>query len=181
MAKKTANGLGSGTAKIWGVLRIALGSIFLWAFVDKLLGLGFATCKSAETGEVTVGCASSWLGGGSPTSGFLTHGTSGPLADVFQTMAGNPIVDGLFMVGLLGIGLALVLGIGMRIATYTGALLMLMMWAAALPVANHPFVDDHIIYAITLFALLSVNDSQALGLGQRWANTSLVKKFPILK
>src|SRR3712207_7355187 len=41
-------------------LRLALGWIFLWAFVDKLFGLGFAT--KAEN---------AWIDGGSPTQGFL--------------------------------------------------------------------------------------------------------------
>src|SRR3989338_4218589 len=108
--------------QVFALLRITLGFIFLWAFFDKLLGLGFATTPEK-----------SWLAGGSPTLGFLKFGSEGPLAGAFQAMAGNPAVDGAFMVGLLGIGVALTLGIGVRISGYTGALLMLMMWAAVLP------------------------------------------------
>ena len=87
------------------LLRIGLGWIFLWAFIDKVFGLGFAT----EAGK-------HWLTGASPTMGFLKFGTKGPLAGVFQAMAGSPVVDWLFMLGLLLIGLALILGIGMKIA-----------------------------------------------------------------
>jgi thiosulfate dehydrogenase [quinone] large subunit len=64
-----------------------MGLIFLWAFFDKLLGLGFAT--KAEN---------AWINGGSPTSGFLLHGTKGPFAEFFQSLAGIPTVDWLFMV-----------------------------------------------------------------------------------
>ena len=92
-----------------------MGWIFLWAFVDKLLGLGFATAPEK-----------SWLAGGSPTTGFLKFAAKGPFVEIFHAMAGNPIVDWLFMLGLLLIGLALLLGIGVRIAGYSGALYALL-------------------------------------------------------
>jgi thiosulfate dehydrogenase [quinone] large subunit len=77
--------------------RISLGLIFLWAFFDKLLGLGFATASD-----------SSWILGTSPTTGFLQFATKGPFATVFQSMAGNMVVDYLFMAGLLFIGICLI-------------------------------------------------------------------------
>ncbi|MEU4605436.1 hypothetical protein AB0F43_20835 [Kribbella sp. NPDC023972] len=54
------------------------------------------------------------------------------------------------------VGLALILGIGMRIAAVTGALLYVLMWTAALPPENNPVLDDHILGAITLVALALV-------------------------
>lgn len=177
MAKKKNN---SNADKVWGLTRIGLGFVFLWAFFDKLIGLGFATCKNPESGAVDVMCDKAWLEGGSPTTGFLKFGTDGPFADFYQSLAGNVIVDWLFMLGLLGIGVALILGIGMRIATVSGALMMLMMYTAAMPPANNPVIDDHIIYALVLIGLLKQNDSQALGFGDRWRQTNLVKKYPVL-
>lgn len=167
--------------KVWGLTRIGLGSIFLWAFLDKLFGLGFSTCRDAASNTVNVLCERAWLEGGSPTSGFLQHGTSGPLAEIYQNLAGNVVIDWLFMLGLLGIGVALILGIGMRIAVVSGVLMMLMMYTAALPPANNPVVDDHIIYALVLVGLLRVNASQQLGFGAAWAKTDLVKKYPVLR
>lgn len=168
-------------AYVWGVSRIALGLIFLWAFVDKLWGLGYATCANPKTGDITRYCDASWLNGGSPTTGFLKSATKGPFADFFQSLAGNAIVDWLFMLGLLGIGLALVLGIAMKLAKVSGILLMLLMYLAVLPPKNHPFLDDHIIYILLLIGLYMVNDQQKLGLGKKWAKTKLVKRYPILK
>ena len=75
---------------VWGVLRLLLGWTFLWAFVDKLFGLGFNTVADK-----------SWLDGVSPTFGFLKFGTKGPFASLYQSLAGNPVVDWLFMMGLL--------------------------------------------------------------------------------
>src|SRR6059058_2844518 len=57
--------------------RISLGWIFLWAFVDKLFGLGHETTS-----------AQAWIHGGSPTFGFLKKGAAGPFADFYHSIAG---------------------------------------------------------------------------------------------
>lgn len=123
--------------------RIILGFEFLWAFLDKLFGLGFATPA-----------ARSWLHGVSPTAGFLKT-VHGPFAGMFHGIAGAGWADWLFMLGLLGIGLALILGCGLRIAAVGGTLLLLMLWAASLPIATNPFVDEHIIYIPVLWIVAS--------------------------
>lgn len=149
--------------------RVSLGWIFLWAYLDKLFGLGFATKPEA-----------SWLAGGSPTSGFLGRGTSGPFAGVFQALAGQAWVDWLFMIGLLLIGLALILGVGMRIATTSGAILLFLMWLAVLPKENNPFMDDHIIYIFILMAMCATRNDHKWSLNNRWSKLPLVKKHPWL-
>ncbi len=153
----------------WGVIRICLGLIFLWAFFDKLFGLGFSTTVDK-----------SWLLGNSPTAGFLKFSTQGPLASFYQGLVGNVFVDWVFMIGLLLLGIALTLGIGMRIAAYTGALLMILMYSAALPPKNHPFLDEHIIYALVLLALAASDAGKVYGLGNAWSKSRLVKKYPFL-
>lgn len=165
----------------WALLRITLGAILFWAFLDKLFGLGFATCRDADTNVVTTMCSKAWLSGGSPTGGFLEFGTKGPLAEMYKSMAGNPIIDWLFMLGLLCIGTALILGIGIRVATVTGSLLMAMLWAAALPPANNPVLDEHIIYILILVGLYQTKDRQVWGLGSWWSRQPLVKKHPVLQ
>lgn len=154
---------------ILGILRISLGLIFIWAFLDKLLGLGFATSSDK-----------SWLAGGSPTAGFLLNAVKGPLVPLYHAIAGNPIVDWLFMIGLLGIGIGLTFGIAMRLSCYSGALLMLLMWSSLLPPDNHPFLDDHIIYALVMFSLLFTNADEILGLGKWWKSLEITKSIKIL-
>lgn len=149
---------------VWAVTRLGLGFIFLWAFVDKLFGLGFATPS-----------ARAWINGGSPTAGYL-RGVKGPFADVFHTIAGQAWADGLFMAGLLGIGVALMLGIGMRLAAASGALLLVFMYAASLPLQNNPFVDDHLIYAVVLVGLAAVKAGDTFGLGRAWRGIPLVQR-----
>ncbi|MFF4239283.1 hypothetical protein [Actinomadura geliboluensis] len=154
----------------WAAARLALGWIFVWAFVDKVFGLGHAT--PAGKG---------WLDGGSPTEGFLAHAPKGPFAGFYNDLAGAAWADWLFMIGLAGVGAALMLGIGMRIAAAGGAALLVMMWTAVLPPENNLFMDDHIIYAILIIGLALVSAGDTLGLGRWWSGTALAKRFPFLK
>jgi thiosulfate dehydrogenase [quinone] large subunit len=173
---------------IWVALRVLMGFTFLWAFLDKLLGLGFSTCRDKATGAVTYMCSNAWIYDGSPTKGFLS-GVKGPFAGIFNAIAGNPIVNVLFMVGLLGIGLALLLGMGTKIAGYSGALLVFLMYLAALSsgiasglmFGSNPLFDEHITEMVILLGLAFVNPGQWCGLGKWWTNTNIVKKYPWLQ
>jgi thiosulfate dehydrogenase [quinone] large subunit len=164
---------GLGTAL--GLLRLALGWVFLWAFLDKLFALGFATGRDAKTGVVDRFGDAAWVNGGSPTKGFLTFGTAGPLKDFYGSFAGAAWADWLFMLGLFGIGVALVLGVGMRIATMAGSAMLVMMWSAYLPPDNNPFMDDHLVYALALVVLLASGAGKHLGLGRAWNRLTVVR------
>lgn len=156
---------------VWGILRIFLGWTFFWSFLDKLFGLGFDTAADK-----------SWLVGASPTFGFLKFATKGPLAGMYQAMAGNPVVDWLFMMGLLLIGLSLLLGIGVKIAGYSGALMMVLMYTAGSIFPEHnPFLDEHLIYAVILLGFTFVNAGQYIGFGGWWSRTRLVQRYSFLK
>lgn len=161
--------------------RLSLGWVFLWAFLDKLLALGFSTGRDAETDAVDRFGPAAWINDGSPTLGFLKFGTKGPLADFYQGFAGDSWANWLFMVGLAGIGLALVLGIGMRIAAASGVAMLVMMWSAALPPENNPFMDDHLVYALVLVMLAIAGAGRTLGLGRWWERLAIVRRYPVLK
>jgi len=151
-------------------IRLALGWVFLWAFLDKLFGLGRATPADRA-----------WLDGGSPTEGFLTNAALGPFKDAYVSIAGAWWADALFMIGLAGIGIALMLGVAMRIAAASGALLLVLMWTAVLPPANNPFMDDHLIYAAVLISLALTGAGRTWGLGRSWERLPLVRKIPALR
>lgn len=155
---------------VWAATRLSLGWVFIWAFLDKLFGLGHATAA-----------AKGWLDGGSPTKGFLANAPAGPFKGVYNDIAGAAWADWLFMFGLAAIGTALILGIGMRIAAVAGAVLMVLMWSAVLPPENNLFMDDHLIYALVLIGLALVKAGDAVGLGRWWGETGLVRKFPVLR
>lgn len=150
--------------KVWyavAIARVVLGFVFLWAFFDKVFGLGYATPG-----------ARAWLHGASPTAGFL-KGVHGPFASMFHGMAGSGWADWLFMLGLLGIGFALIAGWGLRIAAVSGTLLLIMLWAASLPIATNPFVDEHVVYIpmLWVFALAEPR----LSLAQYWRGLPFVR------
>ena len=158
------------TRYLYAGLRLALGWVFLWAFLDKLFGLGHETAEKAA-----------WINGGHPTEGFLKFAATGPFQGIYNDIAGAAWADWLFMLGLLGIGVALMLGIGMRIAAAAGATMLVLMWTAVLPPDNNPFMDDHLIYAAVLVVLALVGAGNTLGLGKFWADLPVVRNNGWLK
>ncbi|MBZ2195804.1 DoxX family protein [Occultella gossypii] len=158
-----------GARKVLAVSRIVIGFTFLWAFLDKLFGLNFSTPPEG-----------SWLNGGTPAQGFI-GGIEGPFAGFFGLFA-NPFGDFLFMVGLLGIGVAMITGAGLRIAAVGGTLLMLFMFVAALPTATamvdgelirgatNPIVDSHWHEALLLIIAAVTLAGDTWGLGKWWAS-----------
>ena len=168
------------TNRVLAVLRIGFGFTFLWAFLDKTFALGFRTGYDQEGNLDRFGDAA-WINGGSPTEGFLKFGADGPFADFYNSIAGAAWADWLFMLGLLGIGVALILGIGMRIAAAAGAVLYVLMWTVVLPPENNPIIDDHLLSAVTLVALALLHAGNTWGLGRTWSSTRLVERFPVLR
>ncbi len=155
---------------VMGAVRLSLGWVFLWAFLDKMFGLGHETTS-----------AQAWINGGHPTSGFLKKAAEGPFKSFYNGIAGASWTDTLFMLGLAAIGVALVAGIAMRFAAAAGALLLVLMWTAVLPPASNPFMDDHLIYAMVLVALALVGAGRFLGLGQVWERLPIVQRYAFLK
>lgn len=152
------------------VLRLATGFIFLWAFLDKAFGLGFST--PAER---------AWVNGGAPAQGFLnSEGVTGPLQPWFQSIA-SPLVDWIFMAGLLAIGAALMLGIGLRIAAGATAAMMILMYLAEWPfganaASTNPLIDYHIIYALVAITVAVLSAGDTWGMGEQWKKFSLVQR-----
>jgi thiosulfate dehydrogenase [quinone] large subunit len=160
-------------------LRLAIGFEFLWAFFDKTFGLGYATPA-----------AHAWINGGSPTKGFLS-GAIGPFQGVFNGIAGAPVVDWLFMLGLLGVGVALILGVAVRAGAMSGALMLALMYLAVwVPSttaggqpsgSTNPIVDEHIVGIFGLILVAALVNWGAGYLGRRWASLPIVKRHGWLR
>ena len=157
-------------------LRIATGFVFLWAFFDKLFGLGYSTPSERA-----------WINGGSPTKGFLGSIEAGPFASTFRSIAGDWWVDWLFMLGLLAVGLAVMLGVGLRLAAVSGTVLVALMWIAEWHPARftsageptgstNPLVDYHVIYALALIVIAVTAAGDRWGLGQAWRRLPIVRR-----
>lgn len=149
------------------ITRIALGFYFLWPFLDKLIGLGYSVCRQ-EDNSIEVMCDRAWLSGGHVTEGYLGSAT-GPLADFYADLGTQRWTDWIFMIGLLGIGLALMLGIGTKVAAWAAPAMLLMMYTSHLWPTTNPFLDDHIIMALAIPAIVLVElEHQSIGLGRWW-------------
>ncbi|MFR9799808.1 hypothetical protein ACL02U_28510 [Streptomyces sp. MS06] len=175
-APESVGTLTATSAHVFAGLRLLTGFVFLWAFLDKTFGLGYATSSGKG-----------WIDGGSPTKGFLSHVAAGPMESTFHAWAGAAWADWLFMLGLLGIGVALMAGVALRITAVAGTLLMAFMWLAEWPPAQHlsdgspsmstnPFVDYHLLYAAVMIALAAVGAGATWGLGRLWASLPFVER-----
>ena len=162
-------------------LRIVTGFIFLWAFLDKTFGLGYSTASGKG-----------WIDGGSPTRGFLGSLAVGPMASIFHTWAGAWWADWLFMLGLLGVGVAVMAGVALRPAAVAGTAMLALMWIASWPPARHtsdgsptmstnPVVNYHVIYAAALIAVAAAGAGATWGLGRLWARLPIVRDHAWLR
>ena len=165
-----------------GLLRIAMGITFLWPFLDKMFGLGFATSPE-----------NSWLAGASPTQGFLQFygvNQNSPFAFIFADVLGASyqIIDIVYMAMLLFAGVGLLTGIFVRLSSLSTIIFMVSIYLAewipnpptGTPVYN-PIVDEHIIYILVLLIFMFIPVGNYLGLGKKWSSLSFVEKYPILK
>ena len=157
------------------ILRLGTGFIFLWAFLDKTFGLGFSTPPERA-----------WISGRTPSQGFLnSDSVTGPLKSFFASIA-SPASDVLFMLGMLGIGVAVVLGIGLRISAVAGTIIMVLMYLAEWPFASgggstNPAVDYHIVYALALIVIAATAAGDTWGLGAWWKTLPFVRKHSWLR
>jgi thiosulfate dehydrogenase [quinone] large subunit len=151
------------------ILRVATGFIFLWAFLDKTFGLGYSTTR-----------AHAWINGGTPSQGFLkSPAVVGPFKPFFAAIA-SPTTDVLFMIGMLAVGAAVILGIGLRISAVAGTIILLFMYLAEWSfgpnaASTNPVVDYHIIFALSLIVVAALSAGDAWGLGRSWKRLNVVQ------
>ena len=183
-----------GLPVVWGLLRIAMGWTFLWAFLDKAFALGFGTGRQEDGTIDFFAKGAAWFNGGSPTEGVFAYALRGPFKGFYQTIGGvemtqngpvatgNGWIDVVYMLSMLLIGLGLIFGIGTRLAAFAGIAWMAIFYTAtAVWPAFNPFLDEHWVYAIVLVGIALVGAGRYLGLGRWWERTPFVRRYPILK
>ena len=125
---------------VLAIMRIVVGFFFLWTFLDKTFGLGFSTPRQMA-----------WINGGQPAQGFIKGvAVNSPFGGAFELLA-NPIDDWLFMGGMLGVDIALTLGIGLKVSAIAASALMVSLYLALWPIgtggtenaATNPLVNLH--------------------------------------
>jgi thiosulfate dehydrogenase [quinone] large subunit len=133
------------STKILVLLRVAIGWIFLYAGITKVLNPDWSAAfyiKDAKT--------FSWL------FDFLASDQILPITNILNEW------------GLTIIGACLILGVFTRIAGYAGAVMMILYYLPILDfpkVGEHSYlVDEHIIYALVLIFLATVQAGRHLGI-----------------
>lgn len=154
----------------WAKLRIVLGLMFLWSFVDKMWGLGFPTTPRQALAN-----------GGEPIAAWLNNMTSGPFASWFQMLADRTWIEWVVMLVMLVVGVGLTFGIMTRLASWLGIIFLALAYLASFPPENNPLLSEQIVYMIILFAFTRVQVGNVWGCGAKWAKMDIVKKLPILR
>ncbi len=108
-------------------------------------------------------------------AGYLSH-LQGPFSSFFTFLAGNPIVDALVVSGEILIGICLILGVLVRLASFWGIVMMLLFYFSGYPYEHSFIVDDHIIYSLVLFYLMVSNSGHFIGFDK-----ALEKRLPNFK
>lgn len=155
-------------------LRLVMAYVLLSAGLEKLAEGGWT-----NPGEWTA-------------EGFLVHAVAedNPMGGLFEWFAEyTAVIDPLVMWTQILIGLALLLGLFVRLACLGGAMQMLLFWmaawtgglAAGLPVENGYVIDSSFVYALLLFGLGAVGAGRILGLDAKLEQTSIVQNNPWLR
>lgn len=144
------------------VLRIVCGWLFFYAGITKIMNPAWS--------------AAGYLANAKTFPGFYGWLTSAPVL---------PVVNALNEWGLTLIGIALILGVVVRLASVSGALMMALYYFPILtfpyPNAHSYIVDEHIVYAAALIVLGAFRAGRVFGL-ERWcASLPLCSRFPMLR
>lgn len=124
---------------MFAALRIALGAQFFYAGWSKL--------------------TTDWS-----AAGYLAA-ADGPFAEWFQSMAGNVVVDGLNAWGLTLVGIALIVGIAVRPASFAGVVFMLLYYFAGYTEnIAHGFIDFHLVYSAIFVLFMTGGAGNVFGL-----------------
>jgi thiosulfate dehydrogenase [quinone] large subunit len=161
--------------KALAALRVTLGVGFLYAGLEKIFDF-------AGTGAFTA-------------AGFLKFGTIGALPGVdpktivnpthalWVNLAGYeqlmPVLNWLVVTGETAIGIALILGIAVRLSGVLGAVLMGLITVAAWSFGFGP-INETVLYAVVALYLAAVNAGRVYGVDGWLERTEFVTRTPAL-
>lgn len=143
------------------LLRISLGWLFFYSGITKILTPNWSSIK--------------YLSGAKTFAGFFEWMTQPNIL---------PIINIMNEWGQLLLGISLILGIGVRLSTTLGGVLMVLYYIALpFPYPNPQsfIVDEHIIYALAMIYLGIIRAGRVYGLETWCSNLPICSKFPRLR
>ncbi|MBS3824993.1 hypothetical protein KGY58_00415 [Candidatus Bipolaricaulota bacterium] len=103
----------------------------------------------------------------------------GPVGEILLNFWGNQFVIQLLIWSSVLIGIALVLGAAVRLASYGGMVIMLMFYLSVIPPGS-VIISQQIIYLI-MFAILAIGEAGKIGGLDSLLAPVLVERYPKLK
>ena len=165
-----------GQQRLAAILRVAVGSIFLAAGVQKAF---LSEEAFSSVGFLKFGTAGTPILG-APVEGVVYNPTQG----LWVAMAGNAdlisIVNWMVVFGQLAIGVALILGLATRFASIAGTLMMLFFFFAAWEF-EHGIVNQHLTYALVTGFLGYIGAGRYYGLDAIVEKIAWVRATPQLR
>jgi thiosulfate dehydrogenase [quinone] large subunit len=171
-----------GGAITLAAFRIALGLVYLWAFIAQGFGVTYSNQESAPA-EASAdapadygwnfGYDSSrgWISSGfqhSPTESYVENNTHGPLAPVVQNLP-TGFIDFIWIFALAGLGIGLTFGIFSNIAGWGGFVLNIFIWLSTFPPSSNPLIDgEHVAFALSILLFMWLEASNYWGFGRWW-------------
>jgi|SRR3989344_4637617 len=144
------------------VLRVAMGWVMLYAGVTKVIDPSWTSVGYLK-GAKTFTSFFQW---------FLQPGVL-------------PTTDFINEWGLTLLGVSLILGIGVRLSSVLGAVLMMLYYFPVLTfpvILPHSYIiDDHVIYALVLLFFAAARAGRVYGLENWCSNLPICRNFPGLR
>lgn len=143
------------------LLRITMGWMFFYAGITKVLDPTWSASGYLRSAKSFVG-----------------------LYEWFASPGILPIVNFINEWGLTLLGISLIFGIGVRLSSILGAVLMLLYYLALdfpYPNTHSLIIDEHIIYAVALLFLASLRAGRTWGLENWCSNLPICSRYPKLR
>lgn len=158
------------------VLRLAMGWVFLFAGIEKVLALGGKPFSAA--GYLQFATAGTWPGVTLDQGQYIN-----PTHPFWASLGTNAsligVINVLVVFGELAIGTALILGLFTRFAAAMGTLMLTFFFLASWDFANG-IVNSDAIYAILTASLGIMGAGRVFGLDAIVEKTEFVKRVPAL-
>ncbi|HLX34735.1 MAG TPA: DoxX family protein [Candidatus Limnocylindrales bacterium] len=160
------------------IIRIALGSGFLFAGLDKLMDFAGTGKPFTAAGFLQFATGGAWLGSDPKAIVNPTH-------DFWVSLGTNPglinVINVLVVAGEIGIGIALILGLFTRFAGVAGFVMMTLFYIANWSFATGPF-NEQFMYGITALYLAYAAAGETWGLdGLIERGTPIIQRAPALR
>jgi thiosulfate dehydrogenase [quinone] large subunit len=145
------------------LLRVVVGVVFLWAGLEKAIGVGLGTWSAAGFLEFGTCGSLGWPFVSEVADGQCFNPTQAFWVGLAGNEAAMTVIDWLVPLGQIGIGVALILGLLTRFGAAMGTLMMLIFFVAAWDF-QYGVANQHLTYALISAAIAGLGAGKYFGI-----------------